>query len=65
MKRFSPVAALRQFRVRAAIPVAMILAGHWYRNRQLNRTDLLIAAVVFLSCLIVASRLASRTAEKV
>ncbi len=65
MKWFSPFAALRRFGVRAAIPVAMILAGHWYRNRPLNWTDLLIAAVVFLSCLIVASRLAPRAAEKV
>jgi len=65
MKKFSPLVILRQFGMKAAIPTAIILAGHWFRYRALDWKDLLFAALVFTAYLILASWLESRKIPKI
>lgn len=64
MKRFSPLVILRQFGMGAAIPTAIILAGHWFRYRALDWEDFLFSALVFTAYLILASWLESRKIPK-
>jgi hypothetical protein len=58
-------AVLRQFGMQAAIPAAIILAGHWLRYRRLDWEDFLLAAVVFIAYVAISPRLASRKRGKV
>lgn len=64
MRKFSPLAMLRQFGIQAAIPVAIILGGHWVRDHALELEDFITAAGVFIVYLFLASWLESRKTPK-
>ena len=64
MKIFSPLGALRQFDIRAAILTAIILAGHWFRYHTFDLKDCLFAGLVFTAYVVLAAWLAARKTHK-
>jgi hypothetical protein len=55
--------ALLQHGMRAAVPVVIIMGGHWLRYGQLDERDYLIGASVFAALVILSSWFASMKAE--